>query len=389
MDNIIQKFYSNGNRTNNYSKLGAFSTHMISNKKRLPFNPYQTIDNNKPITAKFNPSMSMINPPRNNTNYNFLPSKRYGKTIEEEFLHPKDLVFNCSSDLLYNINNMPRGEYYLEKENLIAENKKNVMKMQMIEEKMRNLELKNQRLEVINNFLFDTFENKLNQQELKKMGGGKKALMEEKKIFLDDESNDDDDDGYRRRRKKLYKSKSDVNINKYDDYYYLKNNFDAKKFQLKTAQDARDILDSIKKDIGNYMIEEEFKKNNQIQDITEGINELKSDLAYKLDKMQKNQKIEMQKMAYCLLHSGNHKIQGLATRLFNSYNNDSKDIDRLLNDEQTLYDNDNYYNLNDGFQRSRKYSNKSFISNNYRMTGNYPKNNQSENMRHSRNLFDE
>ena len=385
MDNVIQKFYSNGNRTNNNSQLCAFSTHMISNKNRLPFNRYQTIDNNKPITTKINPSMSMINPQRN-TNYNFLPSKRYGKTIEEEFLHPKDLVFNCSSDLLYNIRNMPRGEYHLEKENLIAENKKNAMKMQMIEEKMRNLELKNQRLEVINNFLFDTFENNLNQQELKKMGRGKKARMEEKKIFLDNDESNDDDDAYRRRRKKLHKSKSDVILNKYN-YNDLKNNFDAKKFQLKTAQDARDILDSIKKNLGNYMIEEEFKKNNQIQDITEGINELKSDLAYKLDKMQKNQKIEMQKMAFCLIHSGNNKIQGLATRLFNSYNNNSKDIDRLLNDEQTLFDNDNYYNLNDGFQKGRKYSNKSFISNNYRITGNYLNNDQSENMRHSRNFF--
>ena len=40
-----------------------------------------------------------------------------------------------------------------------VESKKNETKMQIMEEKMKKLELKNQRLEVINDFFFDMFEN--------------------------------------------------------------------------------------------------------------------------------------------------------------------------------------------------------------------------------------
>ena len=41
----------------------------------------------------------------------------------------------------------PRGELSLLKENISYQNKKNATKIQMIEEKMKHLELKNQRLE--------------------------------------------------------------------------------------------------------------------------------------------------------------------------------------------------------------------------------------------------
>ena len=340
MDSIIQKFYSNGNRTNGYSQFGAFSTNMITNKRRLPFNPYpyQINESNKPIK----PIFTKINPQKS---YNTIASNRYNKTKEEEFLYPQDLVFNSSSDLLYNnVQRIPRTEFYLVKQNLIAENKKNMTKMQMIEEKLRNLELKNQRLEVINDFFFDMFENSLIQEELR-LQRDKNAQREENKIYFDD-------DGYKRKRKKFHKSKSDINLEKYN-YYDLQNKFDAMAFQQKTTQDARHILDNIKKNIGNYMIEEEFKKNNQIQDITEGINDLKSDLTNKLDKMQKNQKMQMQKIAYCLLNSGDPKIESLATRLFNSHISDSKDSDKMLNEGKTLYSlyskNDNNNNNNDNY----------------------------------------
>ena len=40
----------------------------------------------------------------------------------------------------------------------------------MIEEKMKHLELKNQRLEVINDFFFDIFENNLVKDEINIQG---------------------------------------------------------------------------------------------------------------------------------------------------------------------------------------------------------------------------
>ena len=64
-------------------------------------------------------------------------------------------------------------------------NKKNATKIQMIEEKMKNLELKNQRLEVINDFFFDMFENNLVKDEINRKI---KAKKEERKKLNEDSS---------------------------------------------------------------------------------------------------------------------------------------------------------------------------------------------------------
>ena len=47
------------------------------------------------------------------------------------------------------------------KQKNLEDGKRNATKLQIMEEKMRNLELKSQRLEVINDFFFDMFENNL------------------------------------------------------------------------------------------------------------------------------------------------------------------------------------------------------------------------------------
>ena len=253
--------------------------------------------------------------------------------IKKEFLNPKKLVFNSCSDMLYHnpFRYNPRGELNLFKENVSYENKKNATKIQMIEEKMKNLELKNQRLEVINDFFFDMLENNLIKDEINRQ---RELKAEEENNNYYDESVSERN-YFRKKHKKMHKSKSDVYLNKYN---YKNNQFDALSFQEKTTQNARIILDNIKKNIGTYLVEEELKKNEQFQSINEGINELKSDLTNKLERIQKNQKQQMQKIAYCLLNSGDDNIEGLAMRLFN---NDFSNI----NDIENIYGDKSYYKL--------------------------------------------
>ena len=342
MNNIIQKFYSNGkDGSQNYSKLGAFSSSMITNLNPISSITYKSIEDFKPKT-------NVINLSTYTNNYKTLTPQRYTKVPNDEYLKPKQLVFNSSSDMLfYNpFKFNQKGELSLLKENALYENRKNATKMQMIEEKMKNLELKNQRLEVINNFFFDMLEkNNLSKNEFNRKGDE----FEEIKNINDDESEySSSESNYFRKRKKhkkIHKSRSDIDLNK-NDY---KNKFDALNFQQKTAQNARNILDNIKKNLGTYLVEEELKKNERFQSINEGINELKSDLIHKLDKIQKKQNQQMQKIAYCLLHSGDDKVEGLAMSLFNNDFPNFNYFENIYNNEKNLYkskgENDEYNEL--------------------------------------------
>ena len=118
MDNIIQKFYSNGKGTQNYSQFGAFSSNMITNQNPISSITYKSINDNKPVLSTINPSVHTINPPRNTVNYRTLTPQRNPKMTQEDFLHTKKLVFNSSSDMLYNnpFKYNPRGELSLLKE---------------------------------------------------------------------------------------------------------------------------------------------------------------------------------------------------------------------------------------------------------------------------------
>ena len=370
MDSVIQKFYSNGKDTGqNYRHLGVFSSSMITNRNPISSLTRKTIADSNP---KIN-SINTINPSTlnitNNTYKTFTP-QRNPKMIREEFLNPKKLVFNSSSDMLYHnpFRYNPRGELNLMKERVSYENKKNATKMQIIEEKMKNLELKNQRLEVINDFFFDMFENNLVKDEINKQRA-LKAEEEEMKNYYDDS---DSERNYFRKRKhrKFHKSKSDVYLNKYD---YGNNQFDALSFQQKTSQNARIILDNIKKNIGTYLVEEELKKNEQFQSINEGISELKSDLTNKLERIQKNQKQQMQKIAYCLLNSGDEKNEGLAMRLFNSDYSDINDIENILDNNKLLNklndeieNNETNEDNNIKIEKSKENSKRNSIGNNFR-----------------------
>jgi hypothetical protein len=319
MDNIIQKFYSNGkDGPAQYSQFGAFSSNMIQNQNPISSLSTKAISDIKPAYKKITPKTQ----PLNYRSEPYIPPKPPRMT-QEEFLRPKKLMFNSSSDMLFNnLRYNPRGEIGLMKENLSLMNKKNATKIQMIEEKMKNLELKNQRLEVINDFFFDMFENNLIQDEIKKQR--LKKFEEENKIINEDSSeyndiNNYNENYYRKKRKKFKKSRSNVDLNRYERF--KKKEFDPIAFQQKTEMNARAVLNNIKNNLGTYLVEEELKKNEQFQSLNEGINELKTDLNNKLEKIQKNQNQQMQKIYYCLLNSGDKNVESAAFRLLNDFEN--------------------------------------------------------------------
>ena len=66
MDNIIQKFYSNGKDTQNYGHLGAFSSSMITNRNPISSLKQKTIADFKPINTVNNINNSLN--PSNYTN---------------------------------------------------------------------------------------------------------------------------------------------------------------------------------------------------------------------------------------------------------------------------------------------------------------------------------
>ena len=59
-----------------------------------------------------------------------------------------------------------------------------------------------------------------------------------------------------------------------------------------------------KKNVSDYLFEEELKKNEHLQIMGENINELKSKLIAKLDRMEMTQQHQIEKVMFCLLNSG-------------------------------------------------------------------------------------
>ena len=95
-----------------------------------------------------------------------------------------------------------------------------------------------------------------------------------------------------------------------------KETFDPIKYQKNKMEYNIDVLDNIKKNVSDYMFEEELKKNEQLQLMGENINELKSKLIAKLDKMEMAQQHQMEKVMFCLINSGDS--DNLPSHFFNS-----------------------------------------------------------------------
>ena len=75
-------------------------------------------------------------------------------------------------------------------------------------------------------------------------------------------------------------------------------------------------MNTVKTDLGLLLVEEQLKKNENLNNITEEILDLKGDLMNQLERIQMKQASEMKKIAYCLQNSGDEKVENLANRLF-------------------------------------------------------------------------
>ena len=322
MDNLIQKFYSNGKEEEQkYTQFGAFSNSLLKNSG-----------------TKFNfikPNISVVNPAIHNVEKKTQISipKTPNKDIisNNTYLNPKKLIFNSSSDLFNqnipknnfaystknnnDINQEPIPSLKTVKQNINTENKKNSTKMQMMEEKMKNLELKSQRLEVINDFFFDMFENNLVKEELKRQKEIKEIKEEKEKNEEDIEKEESENplkNNEKKRRRKNGKKKKEIVINNPEEEEEQMMN----EFIEKTDKISRKYLNNIKTDLGLALVEKQLQKNELLNDITEEILDLKGDLMNKLERLEMKQKAEIKTIAYCLQNSGDDKVENLATRLF-------------------------------------------------------------------------
>ena len=345
MDNLIQKFYSNGKEEEQkYTQFGAFSNSLMKNSG-----------------LKFKPNISLINPAIHNietSSQNKIPKTPLNNNIsnnaDNAFLKPKKLIFNSSSDL-FNQNNIPKNNFAysskdengLEKQSIPSlktikqdintENKKNSTKMQMMEEKMKNLELKSQRLEVINDFFFDMFENNLVKEELKRQRGIKeeKENKEEEDDYIGENLEEKGEKKEYQKKKSNKKKRKDLMINP-----QLANDEEAykKQFIEKTDKFSRKYLNTVKTDIGLALVEKQLQKNELLNNITEDILDLKGELMNKLEKLEMKQRAEMKTIAYCLQNSGDDNVENLANRLFGD--------DILKPDEEILNFNTNINSMN-------------------------------------------
>ena len=328
MDSIIEKFYNGGNNinSNNFTNLRFQTTNPINtiglshtSKSPLPVRPMISTVNSASINIPHKPILTI----NTNFNNNLSPVK------------PHNLAFNSSSDLLYNNKTLTHRRYNSDynmnniRNNTYADIKRNDTKMQMMEEKMKNLELKSQRLEVINDFFFDMFENNLVKEEINKQRENAAKIQKQKNkeegyevssSSSESDSNTDSVSNSTKKKKKNKKKmkKKNLNLNNYDFNNILKKKeeFDPIKYQKQKLEHNQEVLDNIKKNVSNYLFEEELKKNEQLQILGETINELKSKLINKLDKMQMVQNHQIEKVMFCLLNSD--FAEDLPTHLFNS-----------------------------------------------------------------------
>jgi hypothetical protein len=320
MDSLIQKFYYGKEEDQKYTQFGAFSNSLKKPSHNSNYN----------VSGFIKPNISTINPAMHNMETTATNSQPKTPNLQETFLRPKKLIFNSTTDLLTNNipkhtftndNNLNGGNLQTQnnipslhtiKKNFNVESKKNATKMQMMEEKMKNLELKSQRLEVINDFFFDMFENNLVKEELKRQ-----KEVDKKKDKDDKENEEETEQEERPRKKKSKKQKrKKLDIETIDINAKNQEELNVLNFKKKTQSLARNYLNSVKNDIGMFLVEEQLRKNETLQNMAEDILDLKGELLNQIEQMQMIQDLETKKIAYCLQHSGDQNIENLANRIF-------------------------------------------------------------------------
>jgi hypothetical protein len=161
------------------------------------------------------------------------------------------------------------------------------------------------------------FENNLVKEELKRqkeINENNNKSDNNNKNINDNDEDDTEEKRPKKRIKKLKKRnlfKTDLGAQKRKEL-----DMDINNFKEKTKGFARYYLNTVKNNIGISLIDEQIRKREELQDMTESIIELKGDLLNKLENIQNNQELQMKKIAYCLQNSGDEQIERLANRVF-------------------------------------------------------------------------
>ena len=75
------------------------------------------------------------------------------------------------------------------------------------------------------------------------------------------------------------------------------------------------MLKNIKRNVGEYILEEQLKKNEEMQNVLEQITDIKNEVNKRLMRLQKEQEIQLEGLCYVLQNSGIPSIEGMAKRV--------------------------------------------------------------------------
>ena len=291
MENVVQRFYSSGKDFDNsrYTQFGAFAPNIT-----------------KPPPAMAWPNRSS--------------SAVYGtnnRMIDED---SKSVMFVSAHDLvkpfpLYGRQYQPQQQFQQQQQPAV-----NASKMHIMEEKMKNLELKAQRLEVINDFFFDMFENnivkdQINQQRYQYMQPPQPQPypQQQREQIVENASTTKVRATPKPQVQKVKKSKREANKPKQPKRPNI--DFDPHSFQAKALKNASKVLKNIKRNVGEYILEEQLKKNEEMQNVLEQITDIKNEVNKRLMRLQKEQEIQLEGLCYVLQNSGIPSVEGMAKRV--------------------------------------------------------------------------
>ena len=258
MENVVQRFYSNGKNFDNsgYTQFGAFAP----------------------------PAVALPN----------------GNKVSNE--DSKSVMFVSAHDLVKPFPVFARQQQCMQQYQ--QQQQVNASKMHVMEEKMKNLELKAQRLEVINDFFFDMFENnivkdQINQQRYQYMQPPQQQQQpEQPKVQATPKQK------VKKQKQREPPKPKRPNID-----------FDPHAFQAKALKNASKVLKNIKRNVGEYILEEQLKKNEEMQNVLEQITDIKNEVNKRLMRLQKEQEIQLEGLCYVLQNSGIPSVEGMAKRV--------------------------------------------------------------------------
>ena len=242
----------------------------------------------------------------------------------------------------------------------------NASKMHIMEEKMKNLELKAQRLEVIHDFFFDMFENnivkdQINQQRYQHMQQQQQPPAQTYTQPHEQVSTAFKPQVTKQKQREVLKQKR------------LKIDFDPHAFQAKALKNASKVLKSIKRNVGEYILEEQLKKNEEMQSVLEQITDIKNEVNKRLMRLQKEQEIQLEGLCYVLQNSGIPSVEGMAKRVLpNPYGYPYNDVGTYPSERKVHPKTNEFIEENE----MRKYEKvpKYYSSNDYKGSSDYASN---------------